>query len=232
MNISLLFPPGTDPRAPHLGLPSLAAVLRREGIRTTMHDLDLEGLLALVAPERLQRAAKALRDAQSGPPSDRVRRLLGISEFLVDSSDRAVAVLRDPVDFYDPLKHQQARTVLSDALALVSAASGNVQYNILPIAYDVEGADAASLRDLLRVTSDRATNLFQEDWEEHLFPRLSAEAPDIVGISITNRQQIVPGLHLARALRERNHFVVIGGTVFTKFVDVLRRRPAFFEHFA
>lgn len=232
MNISLLFPPGTDPRAPHLGLPSLAAVLRREGIRTSMHDLDLEGVLALVSPARLENSAKALRDSQSGPPSDRVRRLLGISEFLIQGAERAVAALRDPTDFYDPLKHQQARTVLSDALSLVSAASGHVHYNILPIAYDVDGVDAASLRDLIRGTADPTSNLFLEDWEERLFPRLDAEAPHIVGISITNRQQIIPGLHLARALRQRNHFVVIGGTVFTKFVDVLRRRPAFFQHFA
>lgn len=232
MNISLLFPPGTDPRAPHLGLPSLAAVLRRDGVRTSMHDLDLEGLLALVSAESLARATKRLRDAQSGPPSERVRRLLGISDYLVTAGTEAVSLLRDPIEFYDPLKHQQARTVLADALELASAANGRVHYNTLPIAYDVDGVDAASLRDLIRVTADPSTNLFLSDWEQHLFPRLEAEAPDIVGISITNRQQIVPGLHLARELRRRNLFVVIGGTVFTKFVDVLKRRPAFFEHFA
>ena len=39
------------------------------------------------------------------------------------------------------------------------------------------------------------------------------------------------GLMLARMLKERGHTVVIGGTVYAKFVPQLMRRPRFFELF-
>jgi anaerobic magnesium-protoporphyrin IX monomethyl ester cyclase len=54
----------------------------------------------------------------------------------------------------------------------------------------------------------------------------------LVGISITNRQQIIPGLALARRLRAARHFVVIGGAVFSKFRGELLARPEFFSVFA
>jgi hypothetical protein len=60
---------------------------------------------------------------------------------------------------------------------------------------------------------------------------LGKSAPLLVGVTITNAQQIVPGLLLARRLKAAGHYTVIGGTVYTKFVDALASRPAFFETF-
>jgi len=49
-----------------------------------------------------------------------------------------------------------------------------------------------------------------------------------VGISILNFQQIIPGLTLAKQLKQNGLRVVIGGTVYTKFVESLKKAPAFF----
>src|SRR5438067_405829 len=62
MHVALLFPPATDPRSPHLALPSLAAALRAAGVRVSLHDLDLEGLLSVLQPENLAEAARSCRD--------------------------------------------------------------------------------------------------------------------------------------------------------------------------
>ena len=79
---------------------------------------------------------------------------------------------------------------------------------------------------------DDRYNIFAEYWERDLYPELEREAPVYVGITITNRQQILPGLLLARRLRERGHFVVIGGALITKFTKKLPALPQFFEIFA
>jgi radical SAM superfamily enzyme YgiQ (UPF0313 family) len=113
-----------------------------------------------------------------------------------------------------------------------SVAPRRLSYNIYPIRYDVAGVDSQSLADLIRVTADRDANLFAEYWETDVLPRLERRRPDLIGITITNRQQVIPGLTLARQLRERGHFVVLGGTVYTKFAQQLARLPAFFEYFA
>src|SRR5947207_354549 len=69
---ALLLAPGTDPRSPHLALPSLAAYLRNAGIRTTMRDVDLEAFYAVVQPSRVAAAVDACeRRFDEAPPEER-----------------------------------------------------------------------------------------------------------------------------------------------------------------
>jgi anaerobic magnesium-protoporphyrin IX monomethyl ester cyclase len=232
MKVSLIFPTGTDPRSPHLALPYLAAVLRRAGVETELLDLDIDGLLALLRPDRLKSAGEQLRRKLSLDQPDH-RRLLRLSEVLPERAADAIHAIRDPKRFYDPNEFRAARETIFNCLEIVSKASSEgVTYNILPITYDVEGADSQSLKDLLRVTANPAASLFAEYWETEVYPQLRRSAPDLIGITITNRQQIIPGLTLARELRRQGYFVVLGGTVYTKFVKQLQAEPAFLGAFA
>lgn len=236
MHFALLFPPSVDPRAPHLAIPALAALLRRYNVRVTVRDLNLEGLLWITGRERLAEAERAARARLAAAATEdgerqRLRRVLARAPFVVEGAERAVATLRDGEAFYDPDRYNEARNTLRYALSLVSAASGRVRYGYSNAVYEVEGCNPSVLADLARVTAEPLANLFLPLWEESLFGQLEADRPDIVGISILNGQQIVPGLTLARALRERGHRVLIGGTVYSKFVPQLMRRPEFFRLF-
>src|SRR5437899_3223539 len=83
---------------------------------------------------------------------------------------------------------------------------------------------ANSVKDLVALSKAPSLNLFERFYEEQLFPSLEQDRPDLIGISILNFQQVIPGLMLARGLRSRGHFVVLGGTVYTKFVPELLQR--------
>jgi hypothetical protein len=234
MKATLIFPPATDPRAPHLALPYLAAVLRRAGVSTRLIDADIGGLLAVLRPDAIKRNVQKLK---LRPPSNidagALPHLLRRAEALVEEVPRALSVLRDPREFYDAHQFQTARNRLSDGIGLAClAAERPIRYSLCPIQYDVDGVDEQSLADLIAVTSDRRGNLFEDYWEEELVPSITAEHPDLVGISIVNRQQLLPGLTLAKRLRANGQFVVLGGTVFTKFVSKLMQLPQFFEQFA
>jgi radical SAM superfamily enzyme YgiQ (UPF0313 family) len=238
MHVRLLFPPATDPRAPHLAIPSLAAHLRASGVRTTVTDVDVEGLRWVLEPARLAaattRAAHRLPSTagtSDDPTAAERRRLVEWGPALVDAVPGALASLRDPEAFLDPDRHHEARALVNTALELVSAAHGAVRYAISNAAYDVAGYDASRLDDLVRVTGDPAFDLFDEYHREHVLPAVERDPPDLVGVSILNRQQIIPGLRLARLLKDRGWFVVLGGTVYAKFPDELRTRPGFFEVF-
>jgi len=232
MKVVLIFPTGTDPRSPHLALPYLAAILRRAGVETELLDLDIDGLLALLSPDHLKGAGEHLRRKLSLNQPDH-RRLLRLSEVLPERVLDAINAIRDPKRFYDPNEFGAARETIFNCLEIISKASSEgVSYNILPIAYDVEGVDSQSMKDLLRVTANPAANLFAEYWDTEVYPKLRLSAPDLIGITITNRQQIIPGLTLARELRRQGHFVVLGGTVYTKFVKQLQIEPVFFGAFA
>jgi anaerobic magnesium-protoporphyrin IX monomethyl ester cyclase len=235
--VTLIFPPATDPRSPHLAIPSLAAVLREAGHEVELLDLDVNGLHAVLRADRLTETGRRVRqmngEMDTVVGSTNRRRLQALSEMLPERAPRALAALRDASHFHDPNEFRAARDTLLDALDVVSlAAAAPVRYSISPIDYDVDGVDSQILADLIRVTADDRANVFREVWETDVYPRLDAQAPVLIGLSIANRQQIIPGLTLARRLRQRGHFVVIGGTVFSKFALQLRRLPAFFEQFA
>jgi radical SAM superfamily enzyme YgiQ (UPF0313 family) len=58
-----------------------------------------------------------------------------------------------------------------------------------------------------------------------------ADQPDLIGVSITATSQIVPGLTLCRLIKEARPDVhlTIGGSIFTRLVDNLRRCPGLFD---
>jgi hypothetical protein len=91
--------------------------------------------------------------------------------------------------------------------------------------------DAARLADLIAITADPTADLFRDHTETVVLPTLAARRPTFVGISILNRQQVIPGLFLARQVKEAGHTVVLGGTVYAKFHEALRHRPSFFTTF-
>jgi anaerobic magnesium-protoporphyrin IX monomethyl ester cyclase len=224
MKIVLLFPPATDVRGPHLAIPSLVAFLRANGVATMVRDLNLDGLFWLLDSDRLE---TAVRECGRSPAEGALEH----ADFVLEHVPRAIADLRDPVAFYDPHRHQLARATLLAACQLISTAHGRVRYSFSGAEYRVGDIDPARLADLAAVTADPRLNLFDALYRESVLPWLRGEQPDVVGISILNAQQIVPGLTLARLLKANGQFVVVGGTVYAKFVAELMRRPAFFELF-
>lgn len=212
MSLALLFPPGVDPRAPNLAMPALASFMRQAGVPVDMRDLNIEGLLGAIRPERI----RTLDD----PRAER------LAEALPDALD----VLRGD-RFFNPHEYHRARVAIHEAARLAALALPiPVQYGITPSAYDVSGKEWTRLAHLLELTADDRCNLFTGLFQATI-EDLRRTQPRLVGVSILNGQQILPGLLLARRLKEAGFYTVIGGTVYTKFVQALSARPAFFEAF-
>ena len=67
--------------------------------------------------------------------------------------------------------------------------------------------------------------------EANFFLRFLADQPDLIGVSITATSQIIPGLTLCRLIKQANPDIhlTIGGSIFTRLVDNLRRCPSLFD---
>jgi anaerobic magnesium-protoporphyrin IX monomethyl ester cyclase len=228
---ALLYPPFMDPRAPQLGLPSLAAFLRKNGTQVSMRDLALEALLYLAEAEPLATCREALVALS--------RKARSASE-LLDPFDRAAELapwalsrLRDPEAFYDSRDFNAARDVVACIVrAAGEATGGRVRLSLEPIVYEASGIHQGRFADLLRATERETADPFDAFYASRTIPELEAEAPALVGISLTNHQQWLAGLSLARRLKRRGFHVVLGGALVSKFVDALERLPEFFDVFA
>jgi anaerobic magnesium-protoporphyrin IX monomethyl ester cyclase len=235
--VALIYPPGGDPRAPRLPLPALAAVLRPAGIDVKLLDLDIDGVLSLLRPAKLIRAAGEVRVKASAEAPDlraELEKMAFRAPALAETIEDAIATLRDRIRFRDPTQLNVARERIYDALDLVSAAAGRrLRYQTDVLRYEVEGVDPSRFADLLAVTADPAANLFEEHWNDQVHPVLESDGGfDFIGISLTLRWQIIPGLSLARRLRQRGHRVILGGTAVAKIAHRLPHLPKFFDEFA
>jgi anaerobic magnesium-protoporphyrin IX monomethyl ester cyclase len=233
LRVALLLPPATDVRSPQLAVPSIAAYLRANSVEVIVRDLNLEGLLWLLDAGRLTSALNELQrsTAPTAPGDTRRHPILRHGDFVVGHVPQALVDLRDSVAFYDPHRYHLARSSLLAACELISACHPRVTYSFSNAVYRVEGIDPSRLDDLSTATSDPSLNLFDMFYRESVLPQLATAQPDVIGISILNGQQILPGLMLARLLKGCGHFVVIGGTVYSKFVRELLRRPQFLKLF-
>jgi hypothetical protein len=240
MKIYLIFPPPSDPRGPHLSLPSLAAHLRKFGHEVILKDLDVESANYLLTPRTLNQSVQRARDTIDS--LDRKGRLtweessfrhrlsthLEQAPFLVNSVRKAVEILRGD-EFYQLDRYRFARRIINESLALIAlSCSPEMVYKMDGQVFQTRFRSDV-LTDLKEaVTSDRET-LFGEMYENVFIQEIEKEKPDLVGISILNYQQIIPGLTLAYKLKQRGFPVFVGGTVYVKFIDEIEKRKDFFN---
>jgi radical SAM superfamily enzyme YgiQ (UPF0313 family) len=231
MHVAIVFPPLCDPRAPQLALPSLAAFLRNAGVQVSLHDLNIAGIVDLFDPDRMRQTHAMLAHRARREATSELARAMAVCERLIALADLTPSDLRDRAHFFDPMRHADARRTLDEVLRTASLASGFVDARLAPIQYNVQELDPASLRDLIVGTADGSPHLFASA-TDRLLAELAAAAPTLVGVTITNRQQIFPALALARRLRAEGHFTVIGGALISKFREQLCGLPDFFRVFA
>lgn len=241
MNICIIFPPVSDPRGPHLAPAALAAALRKAGHRVAVKDLDLEMALYLLQPEILQEHLIKARDRLKsldiyGAQADwqtlawrqKISQCIDGAQGCIAGIDDHISLLRSD-GFYDPARYFAARRAIDACLALVCS---SYDYELT---YRMDGQTFLTryhenrLRELLQAISDHAANLFGSLYPHRIIPQLAADKPDLICICILNYQQIIPGLTLAKQLKESGMRVVVGGTVYSKFVESLAAAPAFFS---
>lgn len=240
MNVLLIFPPISDPRAPHLAQACLAASLRKEGHEVELWDLDMDMALKLLNSECLATALNRCKnkmlmiDKKEKKEFADASRWHALSEVFRTGKElpcginQALNILRCD-EFYDLHKFRWARKTINQALKLISV-------SLLPkLMYQMDGQifetayRADRFSDLQQAVLDDEATLFGPLYDQHVLPRVSFFKPDLIGLSILNYQQIIPGLTLSHRLKREGWPVYIGGTVFVKFIQAIKNESNFFS---
>jgi hypothetical protein len=243
VKISLLFPPTWHPSQPYLSLPSLTGFLTQAGVKNiTQRDLGIEILDTLLtqsygreAYQRLLDKARDLervRTGETGPSSaehyTRVVEALDRFPYLIDRIEPAKESLRGE-EFFDLERYRESLFLIDKWLELVSALSFPTRMTVVDNQFGTYSI--YSSKDLANAIRDEQQNPYLALFRERFLPSILADQPDLIGVSITATSQIIPGLTLCRLIKEANPdlHVTIGGSIFTRLVDNLRRCPSLFE---
>lgn len=152
--------------------------------------------------------------------------------------DEALATMRDPERFYNPMSLVNALIVIDETLRLASLPFFPAKISLNDYRNPL---CRLNVSDIAFYTKDRKTNMFIDFYEEtipELFPnppdKFPQEVPEIIAISINAFSQVIPGLTLARMLKERfgdSCHLCIGGNFFGRLKDALMKREEFFQLF-
>ncbi|MBI4401042.1 MAG: radical SAM protein [Nitrospirae bacterium] len=243
MNIALLFPPTWHPSQPYLSLPSLTGFLEKAGVKNVaQRDLGIELLDNILTQQygeqvyaRLEEKRKKLeraRTGETGPSSDehymRVVESLDRFPYLIDRIEPAKESLRGE-DFYELDRYRECLFLIDKWLELVSSLYFPTRMTVVDNQFGSYSIYAS--KEILKAICDEEQNPYIELFREQFLSSILADRPDFVGVSITATSQIIPGLTLCRLLKEANPdlHLTIGGSIFTRLVDNLRRCPSLFE---
>ncbi|MGQ0810483.1 MAG: B12-binding domain-containing radical SAM protein [Nitrospiraceae bacterium] len=243
MNISLLFPPTWHPSQPYLSLPSLTGFLTQAGVNNVkQRDLGIELLDTVLTQsygvdvyQRLQDKVRQLereRTGETGPSSKehhaRLVESLDRFPYLIDRIESAKDTLRGE-GFYEIEQYKESLFLIDKWLELISSLYFPTRMTVVDNQFSTYSI--YSSKDLWQAIRDEEQNPYISIFRERFLPSILAEQPDLVGVSITATSQIIPGLTLCRLIKEANPHLhlTIGGSIFTRLVDNLRRCPSLFE---
>lgn len=238
--IYLVFPSSWHPSQPYLSLPALKGFLHQHGIHDVVQrDLAIELLDYLCSWKNTQ------------PLFDRILKdlhHLGSKPFLTDFEKEKLEKLREAEEIIPALKDQidGAKTILRteefyqierymEALKIIDVWLDNILASYYPSQLTVIGSQLRfspySTEEVLDSFKHPEENFFYDIYQQHYVPDILKEDIDILGISITSVEQIIPGLTLAHLIKQANKdiHITVGGSVFTKLVDVLEKGSPLFD---
>ncbi len=238
--IYLVFPSSWHPSQPYLSLPALKAFLHKNGIEDVVQrDLAIELLDHLCTWEKTQplyeKTLNQIRQLTSQPTlsefeREKLNKLKEAEEIipaLMHEIDGAKMSLRNE-DFYDVERYMES-------LKIIDVWLDNILAPYFPSQLTVIGSQTRfspySSQEIINSFSKPEENYFYDLYKEHYIPSIAKEDIDILGVSITSVEQVVPGLTFAYLMKEARPdiHITIGGSVFTKLVDRLEKGSPLFK---
>ncbi len=190
----LLVPPYCYPFSPSLGVPMLVGYLKSRGLDVEGQDLSIECQEYFLGEKFLRRII---------PKHD-----VSSNEF-ISNVQNSINNLRDSKVIIS--KYIQSIKTINQAYNYISQYYSKFKMDIYEVILKENQANSYSIRELI---NDRRNNPFICFYEDMNIIEDLIKDRTIIGISICNRSQIIPGLTLAKMIKEQypQKHVCLGGS--------------------
>jgi len=207
-----------------LGIATLKAYLEHHEVSCACIDANAEAYEWLLQRERLDTAVEALR--RQPEHTRRVAAMIKTWPHLRYKLEDLKNALRQPRGYRDLNTYRTAVTSLNRLIGL--AAAGHDADHGSPVTLSLSDYLDARVVDMDSRSVEAATrrpeeNLFFAYFRDELIPRIAALEPEVVGISLIFRNQLLCGLTLARMIRDAlpNVHVTLGGELISAWAEHL-----------
>lgn len=214
--VSVLYAPGGYYFSPELGPWAIQAFLEEKGVECDVFDLNSSFYKDLWTSDEIQ---KEIRDgiALHGTKADVLA-----CELISREAKAAYDCLRDIEKYSNP-------RLLRESLYMLKLT------DLLFRKYEKYKGLVRDLPSTLGSWSTLMDNFSRYSpmahWIDEWVGQNCSTLPDLVGISCAYRQQLLPGLYLARKMKQANSstLTVIGGSAVTHYINEISTDPSFFE---
>lgn len=238
--IMLLFPPVFQPFQPYLSLPSLTALLKKEGYEVLQKDINVEAYETLLTKKILQKSYEVILKRFIGL---RYKKILFVNErkeysllskiipgapYVINNIEGFKRVLRDEKKLCDRREYKNNIEMISRGLQLLSAEFYPSEFTLKKY---IMKYHFRSTEDIIKAINDEKTNLFLNYFKEYVVPDIVAQEPDLIGISIVGDYQIIPGFTLASLIKRKlsKVHITVGGPIFTFAADEIKNNKKLFS---
>ncbi len=235
MKVTLVFPPQFDSSLPHLALPCLTAVLDRAGHQVVQRDVNLELYDEILTAEGIHRSLDLIHERREsilrrGCPVETLEAVLSTGPVVAQLVEYAKTTLRSPEQFHHYERYSGSLKIIDQAMLIFSLPFYPTRFSLYGYVMDQPPYSTVYVTG---ATEDELHNPFIHLYENYTLPSLLAENSDLVGISISYEEQLVPGLTLARLIKEKQPgtHIVIGGNILTRHREALCGNGRLFRYF-
>lgn len=225
MKTLLVFPPFWSASQPYLSLPCIAAYLKKYGVDVDQIDLNLQIYDYVLSKEFILKCIKKIKTPSNGEGlSGENRDLLEIMYFMSRNIDKYKNMFRSEAAL-DIHVYMKCFSIIESCLSSISKL---YEKETLSFVY-YEHKDYSELRskDVLRCIEDVKRGKLKDTLVYEVinpFVERIAMENDLVGISLTGSNQIIPTYILATLLKEKNPKIkiVLGGNIVSRWYSVLQ----------
>lgn len=208
MKVMLIFPPQSQPFLPHIAMPLLTAVLKKEGIEVIQRDFNIEAYEDITGSDRL--------------------RISGCPEDIIEKLQTAKSCLRTGEDYFVEEDYYESINVIENYLYHVSCMFPALKWSLKN--YVISSYSTYSSKDILEAVKDKKRNIFYSYFEDKI-KDIIEENPDIIGISVAWNSQIIPAFTLACVVKTYlpSIHICMGGSMVGHLADYLKYKKNMFS---
>lgn len=233
MKTILVFPPFWSASQPYLSLPSIAAYLKKHGIDEEQIDLNLQIYDYVLSEKFLTKCMKRIKKQNNeNVLSAEERDLLQIMDFMSRNINIYKNMFRSEVAL-DINVYTKCFSIIDCCLATISKLYEKETLSF--VYYEHNDYSELKSKDVIRCMEDVKKGKLKDSLVyELVYPfveRIACEH-DLVGISLTGSNQIIPAYIFATLLKERNPKIkiVVGGNIVSRWCTLLQSNTDLFKN--